>query len=473
MPAADRVLTGCTVWSRATGRSWDGEETAMGNARPLVAIVGRPNVGKSTFFNKMAGRRISIVEDTPGVTRDRVYADCEWQKYAFTLIDTGGIDPNSEDALLKQMRMQAEIAIETCDVILFFVDGRQGMTADDEDVADMLRRAGKPVILVVNKVDTVERMNDIYDFYSLGMGDPIGISSVNLLNFGDLLDIVCSYFPDATKEEEEEDPAVQIAVVGKPNVGKSSLVNRLLGQQRVMVSDIAGTTRDAIDTRLTVGEDEYVIIDTAGIRRKRAIAYQSLERYSVVRALAAIDRCDVALLVIDAEQGVSEQDSKIAGYIDEKGKAAVILVNKWDAVEKETGTMEEYNKKIRAELKFMDYAPILYISALTGQRTQKVLQAAKAAYEQSSRRITTGLLNDVLADAQASLNPPSTNGRRLKIFYATQQGTKPPTFVFFLNDITLMHFSYERYLHNQLRKAFGFEGTPLRFIMRERKKEEE
>ncbi len=444
----------------------------MANARPLVAIVGRPNVGKSTFFNKIAGRRIAIVDDTPGVTRDRVYADCEWQNYKFTLIDTGGIDPASDDPLLKQMRYQAEIAIETCDVILFFVDGRQGMTADDETVADMLRRAGKPVLLVVNKIDHASMINEIYDFYQLGMGDPIGISSVNMMNFGDLLEEICRHFPDPD-ELPPEDPAIQVAVVGKPNVGKSSLVNRLLGQERVMVSDIAGTTRDAVDTRLSDGGDEFVIIDTAGIRRKRAIEQQSLERYSVVRALAAIDRCDVALLIIDATQGVSEQDSKIAGYIDEQGKAAIILINKWDAVEKETGTMSEYDRQVREALKFMDYAPILYISALTGQRTHRILDAVREAYAQASRRITTGLLNDVLADAQAALSPPSTGGRRLKIFYATQQQVRPPTFVFFLNDRALMHFSYERYLHNQFRKAFGFEGTPLRFILRERRKGED
>ena len=310
-------------------------------ARPLVAIVGRPNVGKSTFFNQMAGRRIAIVEDTPGVTRDRVYADCEWQNHKFTLIDTGGIDPQSDDPLLAQMRRQAEIAVETCDVILFFVDGRQGLTADDENVADMLRKSGKPVMVVVNKIDNVRMMDEIYDFYQLGMGDPIGISSVNLLNFGDLLEELCKLFPDEDAEDEEDRP-IQIAVVGKPNVGKSSLVNRILGEERVMVSDIAGTTRDAIDTRFSDGEESFVIIDTAGIRRKRAIEQQSLERYSVVRALAAIDRCDVALLLIDATQGVTEQDTKIAGYIDEQGKAAVICVNKWDAVEKETGTLEKY-----------------------------------------------------------------------------------------------------------------------------------
>ncbi|HIU34275.1 MAG TPA: ribosome biogenesis GTPase Der [Candidatus Pullichristensenella excrementigallinarum] len=441
-------------------------------AKPLVAIVGRPNVGKSTFFNQMAGRRIAIVEDTPGVTRDRVYADCEWQRHKFTLIDTGGIDPNSEDPLLQQMRRQAEIAIETCDAILFFVDGKQGMTADDETVADMLRRSGKPVLLVVNKIDNVRMMDEIYDFYQLGIGDPIGISSVNLLNLGDMLEELCKLLPDPDAEEEEKD-AIQIAVVGKPNVGKSSLVNRLLGEDRVMVSDIAGTTRDAIDTRFEDNGDAFVLIDTAGIRRKRAIAYQSLERFSVVRALAAIDRCDVALLLIDATQGVTEQDSKIAGYVDEKGKAAVIVVNKWDAMEKQTGTLEKYVKEIREQLKFMDYAPIVFISALTGQRTDRILNMVRSVYQQASRRITTGVLNDILGDAQAALQPPATSGRRLKIYYATQQDVRPPTFVMFVNDMTLMHFSYERFLENHFRKAFGFEGTPIRFVLRERTKKDE
>ena len=441
-------------------------------AKPLVAIVGRPNVGKSTFFNKMAGSRISIVEDTPGVTRDRVYADCEWQNYKFTLIDTGGIDPDSEDPLLQQMRRQAEIAIETCDVILFFADGRQGMTADDENVADLIRRAGKPTILVVNKIDNVSQLNDVYDFYQLGMGDPIGVSSVNLLNFGDLLEEVCKFFPDP-EEGEEEDEAVKIAVVGKPNVGKSSLVNRLLGEERVMVSDIAGTTRDAIDTHFMDEGKEYVLIDTAGIRRKRAIAYQSLERFSVVRSLAAIDRANVVLFLIDATQGVTEQDTKIAGYIGEQGKAAVICVNKWDAVEKETGTLEKYVRDVREQLKFMAYAPVLFISARTGQRTQRVLDSVRSVYAEATRRVTTGVLNDVMADAQAALQPPATSGRRLKIYYATQQGVQPPTFVLFVNDMELMHFSYERYLENQFRKSFGFEGTPLRFILRERSKKED
>lgn len=440
-------------------------------SKPLVAIVGRPNVGKSTFFNQMVGRRIAIVEDTPGVTRDRVYADCEWQNYKFTLIDTGGIDPNSDDPLLSQMRRQAEIAIETCDVILFFVDGKSGLTADDEDVADMLRRAGKPVMLVVNKIDNIRQMDNIYEFYNLGIGDPIGVSSVNLLNFGDLLEALCEHFPDPDAEDEDVG-AIQIAVVGKPNVGKSSLVNRILGEDRVMVSDIAGTTRDAIDTRFTDGDQDFVIIDTAGIRRKRAIEYQSLERFSIVRALAAVDRCDVALLLIDATQGVTEQDSKIAGYVDEQGKAAIIVVNKWDAVEKDTKTMDKFVKEIRENLKFMAYAPVLFISALTGQRVNRVLDAVRDAYAQATKRVTTGLLNDILADAQAALQPPATSGRRLKIYYATQQAVQPPTFVMFVNEQNLMHFSYERYLEGQFRKAFGFEGTPVKFILRERTKKE-
>ncbi len=409
------------------------EEIKM--AKPLVAIVGRPNVGKSTFFNQMAGKRIAIVEDTPGVTRDRVYVDCEWQNYKFTLIDTGGIDPLSDDPLLSQMRRQAEIAIETCDVIMFFVDGKTGMTADDESVADMLRKSGKPLLLVVNKIDNVRSMDNISEFYNLGIGDPIGISSVNLLNFGDLLEELCKFFPDP-EEEQEEVNAIQIAVVGKPNVGKSSLVNRILGEERVMVSDIAGTTRDAIDTRFTDNGQDFIIIDTAGIRRKRAIEYQSLERFSIVRSLAAIDRCDVALMMIDATQGVTEQDTKIAGYVDEQGKAAIIVINKWDAIEKDTGTMNEYVAKVREELKFMAYAPIVFISALTGQRTGKILEAVREAYAQATRRVTTGLLNDILADAQAALQPPATSGRRLKIYYATQQDVQPPTFVMFVNDET-------------------------------------
>lgn len=440
-------------------------------AKPLVAIVGRPNVGKSTFFNKIAGRRISIVEDTPGVTRDRIYADCEWLNHAFTLIDTGGIEPRTDDILLKQMRRQAEIAIDTCDVILFFTDGRTGLTADDQDVATMLRRSRKPVILVVNKVDYQEMNDTIYDFYALGLGEPFPISSTNMLGLGDLLDEMVQHFPQ-NDETVEEAHTIQIAVVGRPNVGKSSLVNRILGQERSMVSDIAGTTRDAVDTAFVREGQRYNIIDTAGIRRKRAIEEESIERYSIVRALAAVRRCDVALIVINAEDGVTEQDTKVAGYVHEEGKAAIIVVNKWDAIEKETGTMEEFRKQVIEDLKFMDYAPVLFISALTGQRVNKVLETVRQVYEQASRRITTGLLNDILADATAALQPPFSSGRRLKIYYATQQSVCPPTFVFFVNDEKLMHFAYQRYLENQFRKSFGFEGTPLRFILREKNQKE-
>ncbi len=441
-------------------------------AKPLVAVVGRPNVGKSTFFNKIAKKRISIVEDTPGVTRDRIYADCEWLNHKFTLIDTGGIEPRTDDIMLKQMRRQAEIAIETCDVILFFTDGRTGLTANDEDVAVMLRRSGKPVILVVNKVDSQSMNDTIYDFYSLGLGEPFPISSVNLLGLGDLLDEMVKYFPKEAEQTDEDEHTIQIAVVGRPNVGKSSLVNKILGQERSMVSNIAGTTRDAIDTAFTREGQRYNIIDTAGIRRKRAIEEESIERYSIVRALAAVRRCDVALIVIDAQDGVTEQDTKVAGYVHEEGKAAVIVVNKWDAVEKDTNTMETFRKKVIEDLKFMDYAPVIFISALTGQRVPKVLETVKAAYEQTSRRITTGLLNDVLADATAALQPPFSGGRHLRIYYATQQSVCPPTFVFFVNDEELMHFAYQRYLENQFRKSFGFEGTPIRFILREKNQKE-
>ena len=441
-------------------------------AKPLVAVVGRPNVGKSTFFNKIARRRISIVEDTPGVTRDRIYADCEWLNHKFTLIDTGGIEPHTDDILLRQMRRQAEVAIDTCDVILFFTDGRTGMTADDEDVATMLRKSGKPVVLVVNKVDSASMNDAVYEFYNLGLGDPFPISSVNLLGLGDLLDEMVRHFPEQDEPEEEEH-TIQIAVVGRPNVGKSSLVNRILGQERSMVSDIAGTTRDAIDTAFTRDGQRYNIIDTAGIRRKRAIEEESIERYSIVRALAAVRRCDVALIVINGEDGVTEQDTKVAGYVHDEGKAAIIVVNKWDAVEKDTNTMEAYRRKVLDALKFMDYAPVLFISALTGQRVPKVLDTVKDVYEQTSRRITTGLLNDMLADATAAQQPPFSAGRQLKIYYATQQSVCPPTFVLFVNDESLMHFAYQRYLENQFRKSFGFEGTPLKFILRQKKQKED
>ena len=442
------------------------------SVKPLVAVVGRPNVGKSTFFNKIAGQRIAIVEDVPGVTRDRVCADCEWLNHRFTLIDTGGIDPRSTDPLRVQMRHQAEIAMDMADVILFFVDGKQGLTADDEDVANMLRRAKAPVLLVVNKLDSPAMLDNRYDFYALGMGDPIAISSVNMMGLGDLLDEVVHHFPPQPEETDEEDAPINIAVVGRPNVGKSTLVNRLLGQERVMVSDIPGTTRDAIDAPFEVDGRRYNLIDTAGIRRKRAIEENSLERYSVVRSLAAIRRCDVALIVIDANDGVTEQDSKIAGVVESEGKAAIIVVNKWDAVEKDTSTMEAMRKKVISDLKFMAWAPVVFLSALTGSRVQKLMTAVDDAYAQTCKRVTTGVLNDVLADAQLAQQTPMTGGRRLKIYYGTQQSTQPPTFILFVNDETLMHFAYERYLENQFRKSFGFEGTPIRFILREKKKED-
>ena len=442
-------------------------------AKPLVAIVGRPNVGKSTFFNKIAGHRISIVEDVPGVTRDRVYADAEWMGRRFTLIDTGGIDPHSDDVLLSQMRRQAEIAMDTADVICFFTDARDGLTDDDREVANLLRKTKKPLLLVVNKVDYLGLGDALYEFYELGLGDPIGISSVNMLGLGDLLEEICKRLPPPEEDEtEEEQHVLQLAVVGRPNVGKSSLVNRLLGQERTMVSDIAGTTRDAIDTRFT-GSDgtEYNIIDTAGIRRKRAVEDETLERYSVLRSIAAIRRCDVALLLLDAQDGVTEQDTKIAGLIREEGKAVIVVVNKWDAIEKDTGTLEAFRKKVLDDLKFMDYAPVLFLSALTGQRVHTVLDMVNQVWAMATKRIPTGVLNDVLADATADLQPPATNGRRLKIYYLTQQGVCPPTFILFVNDETLMHFAYERYLENYFRKTFDFTGTPIRFILREKQKE--
>ena len=441
-------------------------------SKPLVAIVGRPNVGKSTFFNKMAGKRISIVEDTPGVTRDRVHADVEWLGHSFTLIDTGGIDPKSDDQLLSQMRAQAQVAMDLADVICFFTDARDGLTDDDRDVANLLRRTGKPVLLVVNKIDYMGLNDQMYEFYELGLGDPIGISSVNMLGFGDLLDEIIKLFPEDNSEAADESSPIQIAIVGRPNVGKSSLTNRLLGQERTMVSDIPGTTRDAIDTPFTAEDGTvYNIIDTAGIRRKRSVEDESLEHFSVLRSIAAIRRCDVALLLINAEDGVTEQDTKIAGLIHEEGKGVVIIVNKWDLIEKETGTFEKYQKEVLSALKFMDYAPVLCISAKSGQRVNTVFQTVKAVYETSCRRITTGVLNDVLNDAMNDLQPPIQGTRRLKIYYATQCSVQPPTFILFVNDETLMVFSYERYLENYFRKTFDFTGTPIRFILRERKKQ--
>ena len=442
-------------------------------SKPLVAVVGRPNVGKSTFFNKITGKRISIVEDVPGVTRDRITADAEWLGHSFTLIDTGGIDPQSEDALLSQMREQAETAMDLADVILFFTDAREGLTDDDKDVANLLRRTRKPVLLVVNKVDYMGLDDSLYDFYELGLGVPIGISSVNMLGFGDLLDQIVAYFPPDEGNDAEETKPIQLAIVGRPNVGKSSLTNALLGEKRTMVSEIAGTTRDAIDTLFTDSEGTvYNIIDTAGIRRKRAIEEASLERYSVLRSIAAIRRCDVALLLIDATDGVTEQDARIAGLIHDEGKAVIIVVNKWDLPEKETGTYERYQKQIREDLKFMPWAPVLFISAATGQRVSQVLPKVRQVYETAGKRITTGLLNDILNEAVTDLQPPAQGGKRLKIYYATQGGVRPPTFVLFVNEEKLMVFSYQRYLENYFRKTFDLEGTPIRFILREKQKEE-
>lgn len=442
-------------------------------SKPLVAVVGRPNVGKSTFFNKITGKRISIVEDVPGVTRDRITADAEWLGHSFTLIDTGGIDPQSDDALLSQMREQAETAMDLADVILFFTDARDGLTDDDKDVANLLRRTRKPVLLVVNKVDYMGLDDSLYDFYELGLGDPIGISSVNMLGFGDLLDRIVAFFPPDEGDSGDETKPIQLAIVGRPNVGKSSLTNALLGEKRTMVSEIAGTTRDAIDTLFTDSEGTvYNIIDTAGIRRKRAIEEASLERYSVLRSIAAIRRCDVALLLIDATDGVTEQDARIAGLIHDEGKAVVIVVNKWDLPEKETGTYERYQKQIREDLKFMPWAPVLFISAATKQRVSQVLPKVRQVYETAGKRITTGLLNDILNEALTDLQPPAQGGRRLKIYYATQGGVRPPSFVLFVNDEKLMVFSYQRYLENYFRKTFDLEGTPIRFILREKQKEE-
>ena len=442
-------------------------------AKPLVAIIGRPNVGKSTFFNKMAGRRISIVEDIPGVTRDRIYVDINWLGRDLTLIDTGGIDPHSDDVLLSQMREQAEIAMDTADLICFFTDARDGLTEDDREVANMLRKTKKPIILVVNKIDYPSLSDHMYEFYELGLGDPVGISSVNMLGFGDLLDEIFARLPEQKPAENEQQHIIQLAIVGRPNVGKSSLTNRLLGQNRTMVSDIAGTTRDAIDTMYTAPDGtSYMIIDTAGIRRKRAVEEESLERYSVLRSIAAIRRCDVAILMIDANDGVTEQDTKIAGLIQDEGKGAIIVVNKWDSVEKETGTLEKTKKRILSDLKFMDYCPVLFISALTGQRVQTVLSQVRLVYEMTSKRITTGVLNDILNEATNALQPPLQGGRRLKIYYATQAGIRPPSFILFVNDEKLMFFSYERYLENYFRKSFDFTGTPIRFLLRPRKKED-
>ena len=436
-------------------------------SKPIVAVVGRPNVGKSTFFNMLAGEKISIVEDTPGVTRDRIYADVEWLGCAFTLIDTGGIEPLSDDVILSQMREQAQVAIDTADVIVFLTDVRDGLTPADSDVADMIRRSAKPVVLAVNKADNFEKfMPDVYEFYALGLGDPYPISARGKIGIGDLLDRVISFFP--RYEEEQDDTTPRIAIVGKPNVGKSSIINRLTGEQRVVVSDIPGTTRDAVDTPIHANGKEYVFIDTAGLRRKSKLK-ESLEYYSVVRAVSAVERADVVLCVIDAVEGVTEQDAKIAGIAHERGKGIIIVVNKWDAVEKETMTMEKYKKDIRSVLSFIPYAEIVFLSAMTGARVPKLFPVVDKVLENQVMRVPTGVLNEIMTESVARNQPPSDKGKRLKIFYTTQIGVRPPTFVIFVNDKKLMHFSYLRYLENQIRESFGFEGTSLKFIVRERK----
>ena len=441
-------------------------------SKPVVAIVGRPNVGKSTLFNALAGEQISIVKDTPGVTRDRIYADVNWLNYNFTLIDTGGIEPESKDIILSQMREQAEIAIASADVIMFMVDVKQGLVDSDSKVADMLRRSGKPVVLVVNKVDSFEKMMaDVYEFYNLGIGDPMPISSVGKLGIGDMLDEVVKYFK-AEDLTEEEDERPKIAIVGKPNVGKSSIINKIAGNNRVIVSNIAGTTRDAIDTDITYNGKEYVFIDTAGLRRKSKIK-EELERYSIIRTVTAVERADVVLVVIDATEGVTEQDAKIAGIAHERGKGIIIVVNKWDAIEKNDKTIYEHTARIKDILSFMPYAEILFISAETGQRINKVFEMIDMVIENQNMRVQTGVLNEILMEAVALKQPPSDKGKRLKIYYITQVSVKPPTFVIFVNSKELMHFSYTRYLENKIRETFGFRGTALHFIIRERSEKEQ
>ena len=437
--------------------------------KPIVAVVGRPNVGKSTLFNKVTGKRISIVEDTPGITRDRIYADAEWVGREFTLIDTGGIEPSSKDTILSQMREQANLAIDMADVILFMVNVRDGMTAADKEVAAMLQKCGRPVLLVCNKVDNPGNPPmEMYEFYNLGVGDPYPVSSIHGLGLGDLLDDVINLFPPKDETEEDEN-VINVAVVGKPNAGKSSLVNRILGENRVIVSDIAGTTRDAIDTPYERNGQKYVFIDTAGMRKRGKID-EDVERYSVVRALTAVDRADVCLIMIDAQEGITEQDTKIAGYVHEQGKASIVVVNKWDLIEKETNTMKNFRDRVKEGLNFMMYAPSVYISAKTGLRVDSLFDMIGSVLEQNTKRISTGLLNDVINEAIAMVQPPSDKGKRLKIYYATQASTKPPTFVLFVNNAELAHYSYVRYLENQLRAKFGFEGTPIKFIVREKNK---
>ena len=440
-------------------------------SKPIVAVVGRPNVGKSTLFNALAGENISIVKDTPGVTRDRIYADVTWLDRNFTLIDTGGIEPDSGDIILSQMREQAQIAIDTADVIIFMTDVKQGLVDSDGKVADMLRRSKKPVVLCVNKVDSYQKfIADVYEFYNLGIGDPMPISAANRQGIGDMLDEVVKHFPDGA-EEEEEDERPKIAIVGKPNVGKSSIINKLTGENRVIVSDIAGTTRDAIDTDIVYNGKEYVFIDTAGLRRKNKIK-EELERYSIIRTVSAVERADVVLMVIDATEGITEQDAKIAGIAHDRGKGIIIVVNKWDAIEKNDKTIYEFQNKIRETLAYMPYAEMVFVSAVTGQRLPKLFETIDMVIENQTLRIATGVLNEIITEAVALQQPPSDKGKRLKIYYTTQVSVKPPTFVIFVNDKQLMHFSYTRYLENKIRDTFGFKGTSLKFIIRERKENE-
>lgn len=436
-------------------------------AKPIIAIVGRPNVGKSTLFNKLVGARLAIVEDTPGVTRDRIYGDSEWCNKPFTVIDTGGIEPFSDDIILSHMRQQAQLAIDSADVIILVTDITTGVVATDAEVAAMLKKSGRPVVLCVNKCDQIGAPPaEFYEFYNLGLGDPVAVSSAHGHGTGDLLDAVFEYIGE-TDTEEEDDFCIKVAVVGKPNAGKSSLVNRILGEDRMIVSDIAGTTRDAVDSMIERGGERYMFIDTAGIRRKSRV-YDDIERYSVIRAQAAVERADVCVIMIDATKGYTEQDSKIAGLAHEKGKASIICVNKWDAVEKDGGTMNEFRRKLENDFSFMSYAPIIFISAKTGQRIDRLFELIKYVSDQNAMRISTGTINDVLGDATSRVQPPSDKGKRLKIYYITQASTKPPTFVCFVNQAKLFHFSYQRYLENRIRETFGMEGTPIRFIIRER-----
>ncbi|HHU84891.1 MAG TPA: ribosome biogenesis GTPase Der [Clostridiales bacterium] len=437
-------------------------------AKNVVAIVGRPNVGKSTLFNKLIGRRVAIVDDTPGVTRDRIYGDCEWLNHKFLLIDTGGIEPYSTDVILSQMRVQAQLAIDSADVIIFVTDLKSGIVASDMDVAQMLQKSQKPIVLCVNKCDSIgEPEPEFYEFYNLGLGDPIGVSSIHGHGTGDLLDAVVSHFPKEPFDDETEDDVIDVAIIGKPNVGKSSLVNAICGENRVIVSDIAGTTRDSTDTPVEVNGTKFNLIDTAGLRRKSKV-YDDIERYSVLRAVAAVERSRVCIIMIDAMEGFTEQDSKVAGIAHEQGKACIIAVNKWDAYEKDSKSMDNYRKKLMNDFAFMSYAPIIFISAKTGQRLDRLFELIKFVDEQNAMRITTGKLNDILAAAEARVQPPTDKGKRLKIYYITQASTRPPTFVCFVNNKDLFHYSYQRYIDNQIREVFGLEGTPTRFIIRER-----